>query len=60
MYKINIILYDKNTKRLPTFHTCYNSIDIHYNEYFKNKYLNNKNEFIDFLNMAIGEGFNIA
>jgi hypothetical protein len=60
MYKINIILYDKDTIRLPMFHTCFNSMDIYYNEFFKNKYLNNKNEFVDFLNMVIGQGFNIA
>ena len=56
-YTINIILDD--IIRLPNFHTCFNTVDIYYNEYFVNKYLNNKNEFINLLNLAIGGGFEI-
>lgn len=55
-YMIKIVSMDSDN--LPVFHTCFNTMDVSY-PIFKNKYFDNKNEFIDVLKQIIGV-FSIA
>ena len=53
-YRINIEKNNNGKLILPYYHTCFVSVDIYYNSIFREKLLDNKAEFIKFLELSVG------